>query len=591
MQTGKTVAQDLPLFGADFGAYDGVAGIGRARQNFAPWSHNHGMSVCSASAGVGSALGGGDDMRQIFHRARAQQQLPMGGAGFPRERRRREDDIGRFHCPIQLRKTQVVAYGEPEFSESRLHGGNVFSARLARDDAAGFVVLAARTGEAEKMNLVVARRRASIRREQNAGGVNPFRVRVIARLGADRNGSAQNEHFVLGGDSGEEVLGGSVARIFGDGEFGVFVGGEQGEEFGQGGDIGPHFGGLGEQGFGAREVVGEVVAGLHLNASGAEGLHSAILPLLARRKEISDARKKFGGRGGNWVECANSVFQPKRTQPQFNPTQEKKESQDMNIRKILTAWLTAAALAFSAALPVGVAAAQDDKWAKIRIGVEGAYPPFSSVDEEGNLVGFDIDIARALCMEMGAECELIQQDWDGIIPALQAKKYDAIIASMSVTEERKEQVSFTGRYYKDGGKFMRRKGDKIKVSYNSLEGKSIGVQRGTVTDKFATAEFPGAEIRRYDALTNAHLDLQQGRIDLVLADQFPQQDFADKNDDVEVTGSTYTNSKYFGDIAIAVRHEDEDLREKFNAAILAIRENEVYKAINDKYFKHDIYGR
>ena len=263
----------------------------------------------------------------------------------------------------------------------------------------------------------------------------------------------------------------------------------------------------------------------------------------------------------------------------------------MNIRKT-TAWLAAGMLALSAALPLQTAAAQDDdKWAKIRIGVEGAYPPFSSVDEEGEIVGFDIDIANALCAEMGAECELIQQDWDGIIPALQAKKFDAIVASMSVNEERKEQVAFTNRYYKDGGKFVRRAGESVKVSYNGLEGKSVGVQRGTVTDKFLTAEFPGAEVRRYDTLTNAHLDLQQGRIDLVLADQFVQKDFADANEDVETTGPTYTNSKYFGEIAIAVRKEDEDLREKFNAAILAIRENEVYKTINDKYFEYDIYGR
>ena len=263
----------------------------------------------------------------------------------------------------------------------------------------------------------------------------------------------------------------------------------------------------------------------------------------------------------------------------------------MNIRKT-TAWLAAGMLALSAVLPLQTAHAQDDdKWAKIRIGVEGAYPPFSSVDEEGEIVGFDIDIANALCAEMGAECELIQQDWDGIIPALQAKKFDAIIASMSVNEERKEQVAFTNRYYKDGGKFVRRAGESVKVSYNGLEGKSVGVQRGTVTDKFLTAEFPGAEVRRYDTLTNAHLDLQQGRIDLVLADQFVQKDFADANEDVETTGPTYTNSKYFGEIAVAVRKEDEDLREKFNAAILAIRENEVYKTINDKYFEYDIYGR
>ena len=263
----------------------------------------------------------------------------------------------------------------------------------------------------------------------------------------------------------------------------------------------------------------------------------------------------------------------------------------MNIRKRILARLAAGILALSAVLPAQVAAAQDDPAGKIRIGVEGAYPPFSAVDENGELVGFDIDIARALCAEMKAECELVQQDWDGIIPALLAKKFDAVVASMSVTEERLEQVAFSEKYYKDGGKFMRRKGDKTKVSYNGLEGKAVGVQRGTVTDKFLTAEFPGVEVRRYDELTNAHLDLQQERIDLVLADQFPQADFAGKNDDVELTGPTYTNSKYFGDIAIAVRKEDDDLREKINAAILAIRENEVYMGINDKYFAHDIYGR
>ena len=255
----------------------------------------------------------------------------------------------------------------------------------------------------------------------------------------------------------------------------------------------------------------------------------------------------------------------------------------MSARKKISAGIAAVAMALSAAAP---AAAEN-----LRIGVEGAYPPFSAVDENGQLVGFDIDIARALCAQMKTECELVQQDWEGIIPALLAKKYDAIVASMSVTEERQKQVAFTDRYYKDGGKFVRRKGDKIRVSYNGLEGKSVGVQRGTVTDAFLTAEFPGADVRRYDELTNAHLDLQQGRIDLVLADQFPQADFADKNDDVEVTGPTYTNSKYFGDIAIAVRKEDEDLRKEINAAIQAIRENGVYKSVNDQYFSHDIYGR
>lgn len=251
------------------------------------------------------------------------------------------------------------------------------------------------------------------------------------------------------------------------------------------------------------------------------------------------------------------------------------------MKKLMIAALAALGLGLSP-----MAAAAD-----LRIGVEGAYPPFSAVDESGKLIGFDIEIAEALCAEMKADCELVQQDWDGIIPALLAKKYDAIIASMSDTEERRQQVSFTGHYYKDGAKFVRKKGSGIRVSYDGLADKKVGVQRGTVTDNFITAEFPGADVRRYDTLENAHLDLSQGRLDLVLADQFVQTDWADNNADFETTGHTYTNAEYFGDISIAVRKEDNALREQLNAAILAIRANGKYKAINDKYFSFDIYGR
>lgn len=251
------------------------------------------------------------------------------------------------------------------------------------------------------------------------------------------------------------------------------------------------------------------------------------------------------------------------------------------MRKNVAALLAVLGLVFSP-----VAAAEE-----LRIGVEGAYPPFSSVNADGELVGFDIDIARALCAEMKVECELVQQDWDGIIPALLAKKYDAIVASMSDTAERREQVSFTGHYYKDGAKFVRKEGSDIRVSYDGLASKKVGVQRGTVTDNFVTAEFKGADVKRYDTLNDAHLDLTNERLDLVLADQFPQQDWADKNDGYETTGHTYTNPKYFGNISIAVRKEDNKLRERLNAAILAIRGNGIYKAINDKYFKFDIYGR
>ncbi|MGI9297858.1 MAG: transporter substrate-binding domain-containing protein, partial [Gammaproteobacteria bacterium] len=170
-------------------------------------------------------------------------------------------------------------------------------------------------------------------------------------------------------------------------------------------------------------------------------------------------------------------------------------------------------------------------------------------------------------------------------------KYDAIVASMSDTEERRQQVGFTGHYYKDGAKFVRKKGSGVRVSYDGLAGKKVGVQRGTVTDSFLSEEFKGADVRRYDTLENAHLDLSQGRLDLVLADQFVQTDWTEKNPEFETVGHTYTNSEYFGDIAIAVRKEDGALRDKLNAAIKAIRGNGKYKAINDKYFSFDIYGK
>ncbi len=259
------------------------------------------------------------------------------------------------------------------------------------------------------------------------------------------------------------------------------------------------------------------------------------------------------------------------------------------MRKFTIALFAVAALALAA----GTATAKE--WKKIRIGVEGAYPPFSWVEPDGTLKGFDIEIAMALCKEIGAECTLVQQDWDGIIPALLARKYDAIIASMSITEERKKKVDFTKKYYNSPAKFVRRKGSGIEITKASMKGKTVGVQRATTHDSFITAEFGDTvKIKRYATQDEAYLDAVAGRVDLLLADSIAMNDGflqTDQGKDFEFVGPDYSDPKYFGDGAgIAIRKQDKDLKALFNKAIDAIRANGTYKRINDKYFDFDIYG-
>jgi arginine/ornithine transport system substrate-binding protein len=151
------------------------------------------------------------------------------------------------------------------------------------------------------------------------------------------------------------------------------------------------------------------------------------------------------------------------------------------------------ALGAAAALFVLASAAYAKDWTKVRIGTEGAYPPFNYMSPDGQIVGFDVDIAMALCEHMKVECTLVQQDWDGIIPALLAKKYDAVVASMSITDERKQKVDFTKKYYQTPARFVARKGSGIEISKEGLTGKKVGVQRATTNDSFLTDNFGDAQ--------------------------------------------------------------------------------------------------
>jgi arginine/ornithine transport system substrate-binding protein len=240
-------------------------------------------------------------------------------------------------------------------------------------------------------------------------------------------------------------------------------------------------------------------------------------------------------------------------------------------------------------------AAAEKKWEKVRIGIEGAYPPFNWVDENGNLGGFDYEIAKAMCEAMGVEYEFVVLDWDGLIPGLLAKKYDAIIASMTITEERKEKVDFTNKYYMTPARFVARKGADIEVSKDGLKGKVVGVQRATVHENFVRDYFgDSVTIKSYATQDEANMDLETGRLDLVIADAVVLDEGFLKTDlgkDFEFVGPGYTDARWFGEgIGIAVRKEDDTLREMFNKAIAEIRANGVYQKINDKYFDFDVYG-
>jgi len=244
----------------------------------------------------------------------------------------------------------------------------------------------------------------------------------------------------------------------------------------------------------------------------------------------------------------------------------------------------------AAVLMAGPVQAKD--WDHVRMGTEGAYPPFNNINEEGELVGFDIEIGNALCDAMNVTCEWVTSDWDGIIPALMAKKFDTIMASMSITEERKEKIAFTDKYYTSPVRFMRRKG--TDATPESISGAVVGVQSATVSENLVRGKFPNAEIKTYAEQEQANLDLVSGRVDLVAADAFVLIDFVESEagQDVEFVGPSYTDEEYLGEgIGIGVRKEDEELRKVLNDAIKQIREDGTYQKINAKYFDFDIYGK
>ena len=256
--------------------------------------------------------------------------------------------------------------------------------------------------------------------------------------------------------------------------------------------------------------------------------------------------------------------------------------------------LLIAATAVAVGLGLGPASAQEMK--KVRIGTEGAYAPFNAMDDNGQLVGFDIDIGNALCEAAKLDCEWVVQDWDGIIPGLQAEKYDAILASMSITPERMEVVDFSNPYYQEAGAVVGAEGTEFKGSIGeTVAGKVVGVQSATTHENYARAKLDeAAEIKTYDTVEQAHLDLTAGRIDffsdgiIAVTGGFLDTDLGKG---YMVIGEPVVIPEIHGDGAgIAVRKGDTELLEIFNGAIAAIREDGTYQKISDKHFGVDIFG-
>ena len=219
----------------------------------------------------------------------------------------------------------------------------------------------------------------------------------------------------------------------------------------------------------------------------------------------------------------------------------------------------------------------------LRIGTEGAYAPFNYTNADGTLGGFDVDMANAICADMKVTCEITAQDWDGIIPGLKAGKYDAIVAAMSVTPERQQQVAFTDPYFSNALVFLAKKDSSFDPSNSDdINAHSIAAQRSTISSQWLENAYPKANMKLYDTLSNAFLDLGSGRVDAMISDKLPAIEWLSSP-----SGSNYVLKGEEIDIndnfAIAVRPGDP-LQAKINQSLANLKSNGTYDKINQKYF-------
>ena len=219
----------------------------------------------------------------------------------------------------------------------------------------------------------------------------------------------------------------------------------------------------------------------------------------------------------------------------------------------------------------------------IRIATEGTYKPFSITNADGSMTGFDIELMRALCDDMKANCEIKAQDWDGILPGLLAKKYDAIIDAMSMTPERKAQVDFSDPYFINTLVFLVKKGSPITPDDTAqIDSHTIAVQRSSLSSQWLDKNHPNAKQKAYESIDNAFLDLASGRSEMMIADKAPAYYWTTtpEGKDFEVKGKEIDINDKMG---IVIRKGDP-LRQDFNTALAHVKANGTYDKIYQKYF-------
>ncbi|MDZ5448147.1 MULTISPECIES: transporter substrate-binding domain-containing protein [Labrys] len=236
---------------------------------------------------------------------------------------------------------------------------------------------------------------------------------------------------------------------------------------------------------------------------------------------------------------------------------------------------------------VAFASAQADT-IKVSVAAE-PYPPFASKDASGQWVGFEVDLAKAVCKAAKLDCEIVATAWDGIIPALIAKKIDVIWASMTITPERSAQIGFTIRYYNTPPEFIGNKADKFDFTPEGMKGKSIGVQTSTIHAQYVQKTYPDADIKSYGTQDAANADLAAGRLDLVMADAAALDDFLAGKDGQCCEMKQFPKDPVFeAGVGGGLRKEDTDLKAKLDAGIKAVYADGEFDTIQKKYFKYDV---